>query len=281
MACHGVRGQRLQPGAADQVDPRIHLAQQPETRGGCANSPTFSRVDSRIHLASPVQKRDEFGNTPHHSAPPPRWIREFIREIGCESGHPSRGTPGWAATHRLVRATPIPPDRRSRDKSRKTSREDNGNPSQFELTPLGNASSPGDRRPDTSRQSGKRVSSGKTARGPERHWSSNSGSALLLGRSSRQQRRPGAVVGAQCQELKSAWRKKALVATGDSMLTSVRALLAGPDATCQDSGPGGCEQCMDAGRQARGRVRSPRTPRLRGLRPGRQPGSGGFLAAAG
>jgi transposase len=51
-------------------------------------------------------------------------------------------------------------------------------------------------------------------------------------------------------------KKKALVATGNSMLTIVHALLADPGATYHDLGPGYYEQRMHARRQARNHIRS-------------------------
>jgi uncharacterized protein (UPF0276 family) len=51
-------------------------------------------------------------------------------------------------------------------------------------------------------------------------------------------------------------KKKALVATGNSMLTSIHALLSDPGATYQDLGPGYYEQRMQTRRQARNHVKS-------------------------
>ena len=51
-------------------------------------------------------------------------------------------------------------------------------------------------------------------------------------------------------------KKKALVAVGNSMLTTVHALLADPDATYHDLGPDYYEQRMHVRRQARNHVRS-------------------------
>jgi hypothetical protein len=51
-------------------------------------------------------------------------------------------------------------------------------------------------------------------------------------------------------------KKKALVATGNSMLTIVHALLADPDASYHDLGPDYYEQRMQTRRQARNHIRS-------------------------
>jgi hypothetical protein len=51
-------------------------------------------------------------------------------------------------------------------------------------------------------------------------------------------------------------KKKALVATGNSMLTIIHALLADPGATYHDLGPGYYEQRIHARRQARNHIRS-------------------------
>ena len=66
-------------------------------------------------------------------------------------------------------------------------------------------------------------------------------------------------------------KKKALVATGNSMLTIIHALLSDPDATYTDLGADYYEQRMHARRQARNHVRGLRTPRLQGHHPGHQP----------
>jgi transposase len=50
-------------------------------------------------------------------------------------------------------------------------------------------------------------------------------------------------------------KKKALVATGNSMLTSIHALLSDPDASYQDLGPDYYEQRMHIRRQARNHVK--------------------------
>jgi hypothetical protein len=51
-------------------------------------------------------------------------------------------------------------------------------------------------------------------------------------------------------------KKKALVATGNSMLTIMHALLADPDACYQDLGADYYEQRMHARRQARNHIKS-------------------------
>jgi transposase len=63
-------------------------------------------------------------------------------------------------------------------------------------------------------------------------------------------------------------KKKALVATGNSMLTS---LLSDPDATYQDLGADYYEQRMHVRGQARNHVLGPATPRLPGHHPRHQP----------
>jgi transposase len=51
-------------------------------------------------------------------------------------------------------------------------------------------------------------------------------------------------------------KKKALVATGNSMLTSIHALLSDPQASYTDLGPGYYEQRMHIHRQTRNHVKS-------------------------
>ena len=51
-------------------------------------------------------------------------------------------------------------------------------------------------------------------------------------------------------------KKKALVATGNSMLTVIHALLSDPEACYQDLGPDYYERRMHVRRQARNHVRS-------------------------
>ena len=66
-------------------------------------------------------------------------------------------------------------------------------------------------------------------------------------------------------------KKKALVATGNSMLTIIHALLSDPAASYHDLGPGYYEQRMHVRRQARNHVQSLRTPRLQSHHPSHQP----------
>jgi hypothetical protein len=52
-------------------------------------------MDPRIRRIPQASRRDGFGDPSHLKADPARWIREFIREIGCESGHPSHLRGRW------------------------------------------------------------------------------------------------------------------------------------------------------------------------------------------
>jgi hypothetical protein len=78
--------------------------------------------------------------------------------------------------------------------------------------------------------------------------------------------------------------KKALVATGNSMLTIIHALLADAEARYQDLGADYCEQRMHARRQARSHVQSLERLAKLGYKVTIQalnPDTGELLAAAG
>jgi hypothetical protein len=52
-------------------------------------------VDLRIHRIPLADVCDGFGDSSHPGAGPGRWIRGFIREIGCGFGHPSHPQGRW------------------------------------------------------------------------------------------------------------------------------------------------------------------------------------------
>jgi hypothetical protein len=76
-------------------------------------------------------------------------------------------------------------------------------------------------------------------------------------------------------------KKKALVATGNSMLTIIHALLADPQAHYQDLGTDYYEQRMNARRQARGHVQSLERLGYKVTIQALNPGTGELLAATG
>ena len=75
-------------------------------------------------------------------------------------------------------------------------------------------------------------------------------------------------------------KKKALVATGNSMLTIVHALLADPGADYHDLGPGYYEQRMHTRRQARNHIRSLERLGYKVTIQAIDPGTGELLAPA-
>ena len=76
-------------------------------------------------------------------------------------------------------------------------------------------------------------------------------------------------------------KKKALVATGNSMLTIIHALLADPGATYHDLGPGYYEQRLHTRRQARNHIRSLERLGYKVTIQAINPGTGELLAPAG
>ena len=104
--------------------------------------------------------------------------------------------------------------------------------------------------PQVTQSAGKRKGSNATGRG-------NPYLSAALGEASIGASRTQSFLGARYRRLaKRMPKKKALVATGNSMLTIVHALLADPDASYTDLGPDYYEQRMHARRQARNHVRS-------------------------
>ena len=104
--------------------------------------------------------------------------------------------------------------------------------------------------PQVKQSAGKRKGSNATGRG-------NPYLSAALGEASISAGRTQSFLGAKYRRLtKRMPKKKALVAVGNSMLTSVHALLADPGATYQDLGADYYEQRMQARRQARNHVRS-------------------------
>src|SRR6266705_993262 len=113
--------------------------------------------------------------------------------------------------------------------------------------------------PQVKQSAGKRKGSNATGRG-------NPYLSAALGEAAISAGRTQSFLGARYRRLtKRMPKKKALVATGNSMLTSVHALLTYPDASYQDLGADYYEQRMHARRQARNQLTShhtqPRTGR--------------------
>jgi len=104
--------------------------------------------------------------------------------------------------------------------------------------------------PQVKQSAGKRKGSNATGRGNPYLGAALGEAAISTGRTQ-------SFLGAKYRRLaKRMPKKKALVAVGNSMLTSVHALLADPDATYHDLGPDYYEQRMHVRRQARNHVRS-------------------------
>jgi transposase len=104
--------------------------------------------------------------------------------------------------------------------------------------------------PQAAQSGGKRKGSNASGRG-------NPYLSAALGEISISAARTQSFLGARYRRLvKRMPKKKALVATGNSVLTIFHALLSDPDATYQDLGPGYYEQRMNLRRQARNHVRS-------------------------
>jgi transposase len=104
--------------------------------------------------------------------------------------------------------------------------------------------------PQVKQSAGKRKGSNSTGRG-------NPYLGAALGEAAMGAARTPSFPGARYRRLARRMpKKKALVATGNSMLTIVHALLADPAATYCDLGPGYYEQRMHTRRQARNHIRS-------------------------
>ena len=103
--------------------------------------------------------------------------------------------------------------------------------------------------PQAAQSGGKRKGSNASGRG-------NPYLSAALGEISISATRTQSFLGARYRRLvKRMPKKKALVATGNSVLTIFHALLSDPDATYQDLGPDYYEQRMNLRRQARNHVR--------------------------
>jgi transposase len=104
--------------------------------------------------------------------------------------------------------------------------------------------------PQVKQSAGKRKGSNATGRG-------NPYLGAALGEATISTGRTQSFLGAKYRRLARRMpKKKALVATGNSMLTSIYALLSDPSATYQDLGPGYYEQRTQTRRQARNHVKS-------------------------
>ena len=119
--------------------------------------------------------------------------------------------------------------------------------------------------PQVSQSGGKRKGSNAAGRG-------NPYLSAALGEISISAGRTQSFLGAKYRRLvKRMPKKKALVATGNSVLTIFHALLSDPAASYHDLGPDYYEQRMNTRRQARNHIQEPRTPRLPRHHPGHQP----------
>lgn len=104
--------------------------------------------------------------------------------------------------------------------------------------------------PQVKQSAGKRKGSNSAGRGNPYLGAAVGEAAISTGRTQ-------SFLGARYRRLSRRMpKKKALVATGNSMLTSVHALLADPDASYQDLGADYYEQRMHTRRQARNHVKS-------------------------
>jgi transposase len=108
--------------------------------------------------------------------------------------------------------------------------------------------------PQVKQSAGKRKGSNSTGRGNPCPGAAAGEAAISTGRT---QSFPGAKYRRLARRMP---KKKALVAVGNSMLTSIHALLADPDASYQDLGADYYEQRMHVRRQARNHVRSLERP---------------------
>jgi transposase len=104
--------------------------------------------------------------------------------------------------------------------------------------------------PQVKQSAGKRKGNNSTGRG-------NPYLGAALGEALSSAGRTQSFLGARYRRLARRMpKKKALVATGNSMLTIIHALLADPEARYADLGPDYYEQRMNARRQARNHVKS-------------------------
>ena len=119
--------------------------------------------------------------------------------------------------------------------------------------------------PQVRQSAGKRKGSNATGRGNPYLGAALGEAAISAGRTQ-------SFLGAKYRRLARRMpKKKALVATGNSMLTIIHALLSDPAARYPTSAPTTTKQRMHTRRQARNHVKSLRTPRLQSHHPGHQP----------
>src|SRR5215467_87452 len=129
--------------------------------------------------------------------------------------------------------------------------------------------------PQVSQSAGKRKGSNATGRG-------NPYLGAALGEAAISAARTQSFLGAKYRRLARRMpKKKALVATGNSMLTIIHALLSDPQASYHDLGPDYYEQRMHARRQARNHVRSLQRLGYKVTIQAINPDTGELLAAAG
>jgi transposase len=129
--------------------------------------------------------------------------------------------------------------------------------------------------PQVKQSGGKRKGSNATGRGNPYLGAALGEAAISAGRTQ-------SFLGARYRRLARRMpKKKALVATGNSMLTIVHALLADPDATYQDLGADYYEHRMHARRQARNHVKSLERLGYKVTIQAISPDTGELLAAAG
>ena len=129
--------------------------------------------------------------------------------------------------------------------------------------------------PQVRQSAGKRKGSNATGRG-------NPYLGAALGEATISTGRTQSFLGARYRRLARRMpRKKALVATGNSMLTIIHALLSDPEACYQDLGADYYEQRMHARRQARNHIRSLERLGYKVTIQSLNPATGQFLGAAG
>jgi transposase len=129
--------------------------------------------------------------------------------------------------------------------------------------------------PQVKQSAGKRKGSNATGRG-------NPYLGAALGEAAIAASRTPSFLGARYRRLARRMpKKKALAATGNSMLTIVHALLADPSASYHDLGPGHYEQRIHARRQARNHIRSLERPGYKVTIQAIDPDTGELLAPTG
>jgi transposase len=128
--------------------------------------------------------------------------------------------------------------------------------------------------PQVKQSAGKRKGSNSTGRG-------NPYLGAALGEAVIGAARTPSFLGARYRRLARRMpKKKALAATGNSMLTIIHALLADPDASYHDLGPGYYEQRLHTRRQARNHIRSLERLGYKVTVQAIDPGTGELLAPA-